>query len=233
MNAPFPLVVCLGGVFCLAPLAIYLLWLAQINRRNRPTVVSGPWDFAALVAGLSGFVIFGGGIVLTLLQSNFRHFMRGNLEAFRAAWGTDKYTWMIISAVYLLLVVGWVVVTLASRRLSLVVYNVEATEFETTATELLEHLGQPVQRKGKVWFSKDGPLFALDRFDEGHTVTLRWVSQDHALFEEFERLLRESIAGIAPHENPAARWLLATAGGTGFWAACSFGLLLVYVYHSR
>src|SRR6476661_8012817 len=91
----FILVLCLAGVFCLAPLAIYFLWLAFVTRRDQPTVISGPWDFVGLVAGLSGFILFGGGLVLSLVQSNFRYWMRGNFESLRAAWGQEKVTWIL------------------------------------------------------------------------------------------------------------------------------------------
>src|SRR5262245_54900401 len=125
----FILVICLAGVFCLAPLALYLLWLATVTRRERPTLVSGQWDFVGLVLGLSGFVLFGGGLVLSLFQSNFRYWMRGNFESLRAAWGQEKVTWVLLALLYLIAVTGWIVLTLAARRRSLVVYNVDPAAF--------------------------------------------------------------------------------------------------------
>ena len=53
----FILVVCLAGVCSLTPIAFYFIWLSVITRRDRPTIISGPWDFAALLAGLSGFIL--------------------------------------------------------------------------------------------------------------------------------------------------------------------------------
>jgi hypothetical protein len=225
-------VACLLGLFCLAPVALYLLWLALLARRDRPTVVSGPWDFAALVGGLAGFILLGGGVVLSLLQSGFRYWMRGNLEAFRGAWNSDKNTWIFLSAVYLLLVVGGVALALVSRRRTLVVYNVETVEFEATLAEVFEQLGRPAERKGRRWVA-GVPLCELERVDGGHAATLRWLSDDRQLFQEVERVLREAVVGLAPEDNPAARWLMAVAGGAGFWAACCFGLLLVYVFSLR
>ena len=63
MGLPFILVLCMVGAFCLAPLAIYLLWLAQITRRSRPTILGGAWDYAGLLIGLSGFILFGGTVI--------------------------------------------------------------------------------------------------------------------------------------------------------------------------
>ncbi|HYH67574.1 MAG TPA: hypothetical protein VD866_22950, partial [Urbifossiella sp.] len=144
----FALVVCLAGIFCLAPLALYLLWLSVLNKKRRPTVVPGGWDFAALCGGLSGFVLFGGGLVLALLQSNVRYVFRGNFEALRAAWGQEQLAWLVVAGGYLFVVVGGGLLTLTIRRRSLVVYNVEPGAFETAIAEVFDHLGRAVTRSG-------------------------------------------------------------------------------------
>lgn len=228
VDRQYVLVVCLGAMVCLAPLALYLFRLAQVTRRDHPTVVSGSWDFVGLVAGLSGFILFGGGLLLSLLQSNMRYWMRGNFEAFRAAWGQDKVSWIIIAAVYLLVVIGIVGLTLVGRRRSLVVYNVEPDAFEAVVAEVFEHLGKPVERRGDIW-SHGEPLFALDSFSRGRTVTLRWLSSDEVLFREADRLLREALQSVFTRPNPTTRWLMAIAGGLGFWSVFCFGLFMVYV----
>lgn len=229
MSPHFTLVVCLCGVFCLTPLSLYLFWAAIVTRRTSPTIVSGQWDFVGVILGLSGFILFGGGLVLSLLQSNFRYWMRGNFESLRAAWAQEKTSWLLLAAVYAFSVIGIVALTLASRRRSLVVYNIEPAAFEATIVEVFEHLGQPIERRGNLWVS-GGPLFELDRFDSGQTVTLRWVAADGLLFVEVERLLREAMINVAGADSHATRWLMACAGGTGFWAGCCLGLLLVYVF---
>ncbi|MBA4189214.1 MAG: hypothetical protein C0467_14545 [Planctomycetaceae bacterium] len=230
VNAPFILVICLVNIFCLGPLSAYLFYLAVLARRNRPTITHGAWDFAGLAAGLSGFLIFGGGLVLHLFQSNFRSWMRGNLENFRAAWNSDKTTWMLLSAIYGLSVLTAIAVTMASRRRSLVVYNIDSAEFEAVLAELFEQLGRPIERRGKLWLSGGSPLFELDHFEGGRTITLRWISDDRHLSHEVDRLLRESVRSLAPEENPAGAWLMAFAGGAVFWAAGSLALMLVYVF---
>lgn len=226
---PAPLV---AGFVCLAPLSVYLLWIALVARRDRSTVVSGAWDFAGVVAGLSGFILFGGGLVLHLFQSGFRYWMRGNFESLRQAWGNDKYTWMLLSAAYLLGVVGAVALGVAARRRSLVVYNVEPAEFETTVAEVFEQLGRPVERHGNVWGGAT-PLFELDRFEAGKTVTLRWVSDDRLLFQEVERLLREAVGNIPAGDNQAARWIMSCAGGVAALAAGCFVLSAVWIFSGR
>jgi len=221
----FILVLCLAAVFCLAPLAVYFLWLAFVTRRHRPTVISGTWDFVGLVAGLSGFVFFGGGLVLSLVQSNFRYWMRGNFESLRAAWGQEKVTWVLLALLYVTIVLAWIGLVLASRRRSLVVYNIDPGVFESTVTEIFEQLNRPVERRGNLWLGP-APLAEVERFPAGRTATLRWVGEDPLLFQEIERLLREAVRTIVPDENPATRWLMAGAMGAGASAACCFGLLV-------
>jgi hypothetical protein len=222
---PFIVAICLCGVFCLIPLALYLWWLAQITRREHPKPIAGQWDFVGLLLGLSGFVVFGGGLLLTLCQSNFRYWMRGNAEALRGAWIQERVTWALLVAFYLIVVAGIAGLTLAARRRTVVVYNVEPAVFETLLTEVFDQLGRPVERRGRLWVG-GAPLCELDTFEGGHTVTLRWVSEDVRLFEEVDRQLRAALATQPAGDNPASRWLTAAAVGTGASVACCFGLLL-------
>jgi hypothetical protein len=208
----FFLVVCLAAVLCLAPLAGYLLWLTVLTRRERPTVVSGTWDFIGLLVGLCGFILFGGVLLLTLVQSNFRFWARGNFEAVKAAWGQEKTSWALVAVGYLVLVVGGTYLTLSARRRSLVVYNVDPERFETLLAEVFENLGRPAERRGNQWVS-GVPLCELDPFAAGKTVTLRWLCDDRALFQEVERHLRDVARTVVTLDNPAGRWLAGAAIG--------------------
>jgi hypothetical protein len=221
----FILVLCLAAVFCLTPLAVYFLWLAFVTRRHRPTVISGTWDFVGLAAGLSGFVLFGGGLVLSLMQSNFRYWMRGNFESLRAAWGQERVTWMLLALLYVIGVLAWIGLVLAARRRSLVVYNIDPAHFDAVLSEIFEQLNRPVERRGNLWLGP-APLAEVERFVAGRTVTVRWLGEDTLLFQDFERLLREAARTMGSDENPATRWLMAGALGAGSSAACCFGLLV-------
>lgn len=225
MVLPYILAVLFCGVFCLIPLAMYLLWLAHVTRRPHPTAISGHWDFVGLMLGLSGFVIMGGGLVLTLFQANFRYWMRGNMEGLRGAWIQERVTWMLLVVCYLVIVLGVSTLTLLARRRSIIVYNVDPASFETTIVEIFEQINRPLEREGKLWAS-GVPLFELDTFESGHTVTLRWVSNDQRLFEEVTRQLRAALSTHIATENPASRWLLSAAWSFGILAAASCGLLI-------
>jgi len=222
---PFILALCLCGAFCLAPLAMYLMWLSRVTRRETPTAVSGPWDFVGVMIALSGFVVVGGGVLLNLFQSNFRYWMRGNAEAFRAAWVEERVTWTLFVVFYLLVVLGCAGFTLLSRRRTLVVYNVEPAAFEAVLREAFEQLGLPIERRGKLWVGR-GPVCEVDTFAAGRTVTLRWLADDAHLFEDVNRLVRAGLPAVATEENSVTTWLNAVAVGAGVAAISSLGLLV-------
>lgn len=209
----FILVVCLAGVFSLAPFALYLLWLVTLNRRDRPTVVAGRWDFAALLGGLSGFVLFGGGLLLTLLQSNVRYWMRGNFESLRQAWNQEQVAWTLVAAAYLIVVVGGALLTLAARRRTLVIYNIDPGQFESLLGEVFEHSGRAVERRGNVWAAA-APLLELEPFPAGRSVAVRWLTADTVLTQEVERQIRSAVPSLSAAESQPARWLMTGAVGS-------------------
>ena len=61
----FPLIPVLVFLF---PLAIYCLIVSLLNRRPRPVMVSGTWDFAGVLFAVSGFLLLGGPVMLTSLS---------------------------------------------------------------------------------------------------------------------------------------------------------------------
>jgi hypothetical protein len=221
----FILVVCLAAVVCLFPFALYLYWLSGVNRRPHPTVMTGSWDYTGLVLGLSGFVLFGGGLLLSLLQSNVRFLMRGNFEAVRAAWGQDRQSWAILAFLYALAVIGGVLLTLRSRRRTLVIYNVEPAVFEGALAEVFDNLGVPVERRGNLWVG-GVPLLELEPFAAGNTVTIRWLADDEHLFQEIERQLREAVSTVPSGENISAKWMMSGAVGSTVVIVFCFILLL-------
>src|SRR5262245_13489941 len=208
---------------------MYLLWLSRVTRRDRPTAVSGTWDFAGLMLGLSGFILFGGGLLLTLLQANFRYWMRGNFEALRGVWVQERVTWILLVFFYFTLVLGGIALALYSRRRMFVVYNVEPAAFEAAVVEVFDQLARPVERRGKLWVSGT-PLFELDTFEGGRSVSLRWVSDDQRLFEEVVRQLRAVVSTMTTDDNPVSRWVFSAAVGTGVIILFSLSLLLYFFF---
>jgi hypothetical protein len=223
------LVILLCGVFCLAPLALYLSWLGSINRRPRPTVVGGGWDFAWLLAGLSGFLVFGGGLLVAALQSNFRYAARGNWEQIRDAWGQERLAWGAVALGYLLAVGGLAVLVIVSRLRTLSVYNIDRPQAEAAIDAALADAGVPASRFGNVW-SNGRPVVAIDSFAGLRHATVRLVSPDPRVCEELERGLRQRLAAAPASDSPVAAWLYSAAISCFVTVLCCV-LLIAYFIH--
>src|SRR5687768_10963759 len=124
------------------PLALYLLFLSFLNQRERPTLMSGPWDFACLMLGLSGFLLVGGPVVLSLFDSTLRsHLFSGNFQQMRTAWDANSRIWSLIAASYLALLILCIMLVLMIRRSVTIVYNVDTSTLETMVSQVLDALG--------------------------------------------------------------------------------------------
>lgn len=131
-----------GCLVCLMPLAIYLLFLAYLNQRGRPTMVSGPWDYASLLLGLSGFILIGGPVLLSTLDAAWRaYWFGGNFNRVQAVWHTNSVIWSTIAAGYVAGLAGIVGTFMYLRRKVTVVYNVDTTTLESMLVGALDRLG--------------------------------------------------------------------------------------------
>jgi hypothetical protein len=223
------LVILLCGVFCLAPLALYLSWLGSINRRPRPTVVGGEWDFVWLLAGLSGFLLFGGGLLVAGLQSSVRYAARGNWQQVRDAWGQEGTAWVIVAAGYLLAVGGLSALVIASRLRTLTVFNIDRPEAEAAIDAALSEAGVSASRFGNVW-SNDRPVVSIDAFAGLRHVSVRLLGPDPRAREELERALRQKLGAAPPSDAPVAAWLYSAAISCGVTVAFCFLLVSYFIY---
>ena len=126
------LIYSLAAIACFGPLALYLCWLATLNRRPKPTVVAGGWDFAFLLAGLSGFLLVGG---VLLMDATTRYLIRGNFAELLDGWHKFRVTWLMIAVGYAFIVLGLASLTLARRAKWLSVYNINLAEAEEDGAE--------------------------------------------------------------------------------------------------
>lgn len=227
MTLPVILTACLGVVLCLCPLTIYLIWVSVLNRRDHPTPVDGTWDFAGLLLGLSGFLLFGGATVVSLFQSNVRYWQRGNGEAARAAWEHEKRAWAVYAGAYVLGVGGAAALGFRGRRRTLVVYNIDPDDLDESLTGAVRAAGREPQRRGHQWFA-DRLLCEAEPFEAGRAVTVRWLSDDRGLCQEVERHLRRAVPSVpSPGPTPVAAVLSSVIGvSTALILICFF--LLVY-----
>jgi hypothetical protein len=124
------------------PLSIYLLFLAYLNQRHRPTMLSGPWDFAGVLLGLCGFIVVGGPMLLAMLDSAWRsHLFRGNFAQVRAMWSANNVVWSTIAIAYAVVLISGICLFIYLRRKVTVIYNVDAGALEDVFVGVLDALG--------------------------------------------------------------------------------------------
>lgn len=221
----------LCGVFCLGPLALYLMWLGALNRRSRPTVVGGPWDFVALVAGLAGFLLFGGAVVLAGADTAARSALGGNWAQLRGAWGADRIVWFALTAGYLVFVGGFLAFGVWGRVRTLAVYNLTRERAETAVESVLAETGVPAARFGNVWATGGSHVVAVDVFPGFRHVTVRLLASEPRVREELERGLRTRFEAVPVGDNPIAVWVT-TAAVSCLIAALGCVLMLYYIFYA-
>jgi hypothetical protein len=121
----------------------------MINRRLRPLMVPGPWDFVGLLLAASGFLLVAGPAILTGLYSRaLRELPPGSGRPLAAAlWEILSFQWGLWLTYYGLVVVG-AIGLLRLRRWKTVIYNVDPTDLETALTRCLTRLGLAWTRQG-------------------------------------------------------------------------------------
>lgn len=121
---------------CLAfgPPAVYLLSVAGVNLRRRPTVVSGTRDLAAVALALTGLVMVGP-MELCFPESAALHFL-GSL------------VWVPLLSLYGLCVV----LVLLTLRPRLVIYNIRAEELRRELAEVVAAVDPGVRWAGDSLF---------------------------------------------------------------------------------
>jgi hypothetical protein len=207
----------LVGLACLFPLAGYLLYLALLHHRGRPTMISGPWDFAGILAALSGFLLIGGTMLVFLIHSSVRAFWLSpatvadfeNLKTIHLRAGAAT---LAIWGVYLLIVIGGSAVLLRLRRPVTIIYQLTPAELEDLLPAALDRLKLAHFRRGPRWTIGTGTL-KIDGSTPMHHVTLRWESAPGGLRSDVEAELSRDLAAVSVPSSPAATWLMTVAAG--------------------
>jgi hypothetical protein len=218
-----------GCLVCLTPLAIYLLYLSHLNGRTPPTLVPGPWDFGAVVLGLSGFLVLAGPLLLTLVDSVWRGYVFAGWDALRGAGRREAVAGSYMAVGYLILLGVAIMVLVRGRRPLTAVYNVAAASTEAAVVEVLEHLGYPWRRAdGRVeiglrkaddpaapppgrFFPHEMAAVRVDSFPATGHATLRWAGAYDGVRREVEAALPAALVVHGGGRNPVAGWLFTAA----------------------
>jgi len=164
----------LGSAATFFPLGVYCYFLSRINRRSRPLMVYGVWDFAALLLAVSGLLLFVGPSLLTGFRYEWRElWIQLNYQSLRAPGPTVTARWLAYWYLYFGIIVAAALALLWRRRLFTVVYNIEPAALEEALSRTLDSLGILWMRSGpyfligrriesgKPWFSRTGAAAAV------------------------------------------------------------------------
>jgi hypothetical protein len=190
----------------LFPVAIYCLILGVINRRDRPLLVSGTWDFVGVLFAASGFLLFVGPSVLAALHESWRYFLLFGRGGSLGLGDASYYFWVSLWGLYYCLVVGGSAFMLLRRRPTTAIYNVELANLQIALTHVLERLGLSWTRAGNQFFitpseaPRDGAVLAQEQLPVLSRVR---VLQQHVSTssQEMEKVI-EAAPGIRPLAPP-------------------------------
>jgi hypothetical protein len=224
LTPSFFLTLCLGGILCLTPLAVYLFWLSSLNRKPRPSVVATTWEFAAMLVGLAGF-LFATGVLLASVIVDTLLYSKGPLARF-AAWLPIEAAWGIPLTFYVFILVRLISRGLRARRQALSIFNVDAEMLESVIDELLMLANCPATRAGNSWVAGPNTVVQITVFPVFQHVTVRLVAADAALRETLENSLRTAVPKLpAARDNPAASWISAASTCCIVTVACCVAIV--------
>lgn len=138
-----------GALVFFFPVAAYFLFLAWVNSREHPTLITGPWDFVGVLLATSGFLVAGGPSILGAFYSAWRlPLSQGQLPAFsRTSTGTWT-VWLVAWGIYFALILGGATYFLRRRRSVTAIYNVDIGTFDEVLGLALTHLQLHWRRVG-------------------------------------------------------------------------------------
>lgn len=211
----------------LFPLAVYLLVLASINRRDRPLLVAGVWDAIGLSFALSGVLLWVRPAILGTIYE--RGLVPGTSDQpqrrFEEIWTLYPFVWIT----YYLLVLAGQAMMILGRVNKTSVYNVDAAALERLVVDCLRQRGYEVSASGGLIFfetpatvgteivagvSEEPPrrlptgAVELEAFNSLRHVTLHWFVKDLRLRTQLEGDLERRLGEASAAENPATTWLL-------------------------
>jgi hypothetical protein len=135
-------------VLLLPPLGLYLMVLGWVNRRRRPVLMAGTWEFVGVLFALSGFILVGGPAFLGSLDERSRWFwLLGQADTTRYSGGAWM-AWVAVRVAYFVVVAAVAIFALWRGRRLTSIYNIDTQAIVTAIEQALERLGFHVLRSG-------------------------------------------------------------------------------------
>ncbi len=217
-----------GCLVCLMPLAIYLLYLSYLNGRATPAMVAGAWDFAAVLLGLSGFILLTGPLLISLIDSTWRTYAFGGWASLKGVSRREAQAGSIMAVGYLILLGTGITTLLRMRRRVTAIYNVAGASVESSLIGILEEHGYPWRRNhGELeigikkaaeppepfarFYPHETARVRVNAFPSLGNATLKWSGNWHNMRSEIEGALIRILTPHALGRNPVAGWLFTAA----------------------
>jgi hypothetical protein len=215
--------------------------LAAINRRDRPTMVSGLWDCVGMLVALGGVLL----VVAPVLLDRFFLRLLNQLpfaeETFETKLAEVMQQWWFFWGLYFTLLLVAVFMMLWWRRNKTVIYNVDPEMFGHVLHDCLERLGLASSRVGDRLViaakspSKEqdeavaageapsaqtatpmppraGAELVVEVFPPMCNVSLHWLRADVDLRAAIENHLARALDVARTFDNPAANWFMGLTG---------------------
>jgi hypothetical protein len=225
-----------GSLFCLAPLALYLLFLATLNHRRRATMLSGVWDYTCLLLGLSGFLLAGGPVLVSAVDSGWRsYWFGGHFADLKKVWHTNGVIWSIIAGGYLTAVGGLIGLFMFLRKRTTVIYNIDPPALPEALIAALDECRltwRQVMGGVEIGRAGVGGFVTIQSFPLLRNASLQWRDEDPLVRQEVEAAIDKLLQASESPANPVGGWFM-TAAVTLFvimviWMAFLIWALLVH-----
>jgi hypothetical protein len=192
-----------------------LLFLATLNHRRRPTMLSGVWDFTCLLLGLSGFLIAGGPVLVSAIDSGWRsYWFGGNFADLKKVWHTNSVIWSIIAGGYLTALAGLIGLFMFLRKRTTVIYNVDAQALPEILIAALDACGLTWRQfRGGVEIGRAGigGFVSIQSFPALRHVSLKWSDEDPLVRQQVDAAIDTLLQTSESPANPAGGWFMTVA----------------------
>jgi hypothetical protein len=139
----------LGWLAVCFPFGIHCLIVARLNSRPHPVLVWGVWDFALVLLGVSGVLLYAGPGVLTGFSAPWRDvWLEINYGSLRTVHDPRPWIWTGLWYLYFALVAGGAAAALWRRRRITAVYNCDPATLFNSLGQVLDRLGYAWERAG-------------------------------------------------------------------------------------
>jgi hypothetical protein len=132
----------LGTLAVLFPLGLYCLILSRLNRAAHPVLVPGAVDFAGLLFGISGLILYGGPCLLTGFHYGADDlWLHLRFQSLRGHGDRSWHLWLAMLGCYFMLVLAVSILVLYYRRRTTAIYHVSPQALREALTQAAARQG--------------------------------------------------------------------------------------------